>query len=98
MKLSENTKRVICTICFMLFFIGGGFNSNLEFESYLPREMFRSMIIADCTKGIAFLVMLSVFEPLSVEFKSKKYYLIIIIDIIVIIYMCYSSLKILAYI
>lgn len=93
MKISEKSKKIICVICFFLFFIGGGFNSNISLESYLPRELFRSMIFDDCLKLIAFIIMLSVFEPLEVEYKSRKYKLIIIVDIIFVFYLCFSYLK-----
>ena len=94
MKISEKSKKIICFICFILFFIGGGFNPNIYLESYLPREMFQSMIMDDFLKLIAFLIMLSVFEPLEVEYKSKKYKLIIVIDIIIVLYLSFSYFKI----
>lgn len=95
MKISEKSKKVICFICFFLFFIGGGFNPDIYLESYLPREMFHSKILDDCLKSIAFMIMLSIFEPLEIEYKSRKYGLIIVIDIIIVFYLCYSYLKIL---
>ncbi len=94
MRMSEKTKKNICFICFFLFFIGGGLNPNIYLESYLPREMFHSMILDDCLKLIAFLIMISVFEPLEVEYKSRKYKLIIVIDIIVVLYLSFSYFKI----
>lgn len=78
-----------------LFFVGGGFNPNIHLESYLPHEMFHSIILDDCLKLIAFVIMLSVFEPLEIEYKNRKYKLIIIIDIIIVFYLCYSYFKIL---
>ncbi|MDK2807941.1 MAG: hypothetical protein PWP24_675 [Clostridiales bacterium] len=95
MKISEKSKKIICLICFFLFFVGGGFNPNIYLESYLPREIFHSIILEDSLKLIAFVIMLSIFEPLEVEYKSRKYKLIIIIDIVIVFYLCYSYFKIL---
>jgi len=96
MKLSDNSKRVICIICLILFFLGGGMTTdNIILRDYLPKELFRSLILDDCLKTIAFMLMLSLFEPLKIEYKSKKYYLMYVIDAIIIIYLTSTYVKIL---
>ena len=93
MKFSKETKKVIGVTCLCLFCLGGGFNPSIYLETFLPPEMFRSVIAKEWLKTVAFIIMICVFDPIEVKGKSRKDYLMIVFFVIAMFYMCFSYMK-----